>query len=137
MIRLFRLVLFTVVLGVLVLGGLAAFVYSDIRRPNSHSKSDTYIEIPRGSSPSEIAAKLSSASVIRRDWTFRLYLKATGQSRDLKAGEYRFPTPISPQAVIRKLREGEQRLARFTVIEGWTRFDIAEAMSRIPELKLN
>jgi UPF0755 protein len=38
--------------------------------------------------------------------------------------------------VLRKLEEGEQRLARFTVIEGWTRWDIAAALARIPELKL-
>jgi UPF0755 protein len=38
--------------------------------------------------------------------------------------------------VLRKLEEGQQRLARFTVIEGWTRWDIANAMARIPELKL-
>jgi UPF0755 protein len=54
----------------------------------------------------------------------------------LKAGEYRFPSPISPLGVVRKLEEGQQRLARFTIIEGWTRWDVAAAMARIPELKL-
>jgi UPF0755 protein len=54
----------------------------------------------------------------------------------LKAGEYRFASPISPLQVLRKLEEGEERLERFTVIEGWTRWDIAAAMARVPELKL-
>jgi peptidoglycan lytic transglycosylase G len=35
---------------------------------------------------------------------------------------------------LRKLEQGEQRLIRLTVIEGWTRWDIANAIARIPEL---
>src|SRR5207248_11280480 len=47
-----------------------------------------------------------------------------------------FPSPISPLEVLKKLEEGEQHLGRFTVIEGWSRWDIAAAMERITELKL-
>ena len=35
-----------------------------------------------------------------------------------------------------RLREGEQRLIRLTVVEGWTRWDISNAMYKIPELNL-
>ncbi|PYT05439.1 MAG: endolytic transglycosylase MltG, partial [Acidobacteria bacterium] len=34
------------------------------------------------------------------------------------------------------LQEGGQRLSRLTIIEGWTRWDIAALLVRIPELKL-
>jgi UPF0755 protein len=66
----------------------------------------------------------------------RLYIKLTHAGSSLKAGEYRFPSPISPLGVLHKLQEGQQRLSRFTIIEGWTRWDIATAMAHIPELKL-
>jgi UPF0755 protein len=46
------------------------------------------------------------------------------------------PSPITPLGVLKKLEEGEQRLSRFTVIEGWTRWDIADSMSHMPELNL-
>jgi UPF0755 protein len=59
-----------------------------------------------------------------------------GLGPKLKAGEYRFPSPITPLQVLHKLEEGEERLDRFTIIEGWTRWDIANSMARIPELKL-
>jgi UPF0755 protein len=95
-----------------------------------------YIAIPRGSTPAETFARLKSSGVIRRDWTLLLYVRLKGLGPQLKAGEYRFASPISPLQVLRKLEEGEERLDRFTVIEGWTRWDIAEAMARIPELKL-
>jgi peptidoglycan lytic transglycosylase G len=38
--------------------------------------------------------------------------------------------------VLAKLQQGERRLNRFTVIEGWTRWDIARAMTQVPELHL-
>jgi UPF0755 protein len=39
--------------------------------------------------------------------------------------------------VLKKLEEGEQRLGRLTIIEGWTRWDIAAQLARLPELKLH
>ncbi len=117
-------------------GGLAWWGYRDLHAPVSHDKAAQYIEIPRGSSPAEIISKLVAAGVIRHEWPLLIYIKLSGTGAHLKAGEYRFPSPISPLGVLRKLEEGEQRLARFTVIEGWTRWDIAGSMARIPELRL-
>lgn len=125
------LFLFTI-LGV----GFAYWTYRELRVPISHSQADTYIEIPKGSSTTEIVGKLASAGVIRHTWPLLLYIKLYGAGPKLRAGEYRFPSPISPLSVLRKLEEGEQRLSRFTIIEGWTRWDIAASMARIPELKL-
>jgi UPF0755 protein len=65
-----------------------------------------------------------------------LYLKFTSNGSQLKAGDYDFPSPISPLAVFARLRTGEQRLIRLTVVEGWTRWDISNAMFKIPELHL-
>ncbi len=65
-----------------------------------------------------------------------MYMKVSGVGQRFKAGEYDFPSPITPYAVLAKLQIGEQRLIRLTVVEGWTRWDIANAMTRLPELKL-
>ncbi|MCA1631299.1 MAG: endolytic transglycosylase MltG [Acidobacteria bacterium] len=107
-----------------------------MRTPVPHGKATQYLQIPRGSTPAQALAQLQSAGVIRRDWALLLYVRLKGLGPRLKAGEYRFPSPISPLQVLRKLEEGEERLERFTVIEGWTRWDIAAAMARVPELKL-
>jgi UPF0755 protein len=118
-------------------GGVFAFwLARDLRTPVPHGNPTQYVQITRGSTPAETLAQLQSAGVIRRDWTLLLYIRLKGVGSHLKAGEYRFPSPISPLQVLRKLEEGEERLERFTVIEGWTRWDIAAAMARIPELKL-
>ncbi len=134
--KLLRLALLLVFLLIIVAGASGFWAYRELHTPHSHQRAAEYIEIPRGSSPSEIIAKLNSTGVIRREWPLLLYMKWTGAGSRLKAGEYRFQTPISPLEVLAKLEEGEERLKKFTVIEGWTRWDIAEALARIPELKL-
>jgi len=118
-------------------GGFLLWTYRELHARIDHDKADKYIEIPRGLSPSQIISKLASEGIIRREWPLLAYIKWTGAGGRLKAGEYRFPSPISPLEVLKKLEEGEQRLGRFTVIEGWSRWEIAAAMTRLPELGIN
>jgi UPF0755 protein len=117
-------------------GALFFWAYRDLHAPRDHDKAEQYIEIPRGLSPSQIVGKLASEGVIKHEWPLLVYIKWTGAAAHLKAGEYRFPSPISPLEVLKKLEEGEQHLGRFTVIEGWSRWEIAAAMARIAELNL-
>jgi UPF0755 protein len=116
--------------------GLGAWTYSNLHKPITHSKNGQYIEIPKGTSPAAIINKLAAEGVIQHEWPLKLYLKLTGKGATLKAGEYDFPSPISPIAVIAKLQQGQRRLNRITIIEGWTRWDIARAMAQVPEFKL-
>src|SRR5687768_7073848 len=116
--------------------GFSAWLYRDLHAPVAHAKASDYIEISRGSTPDGIAEKLVAEGVLRRKWPLLLYLKTTGKAKTIRAGEYRFPSPISALGVLRKLQEGEQRLSRFTVIEGWTRWDIADSLARVDELQL-
>ncbi|HEV7890848.1 MAG TPA: endolytic transglycosylase MltG [Pyrinomonadaceae bacterium] len=121
---------------VLLSGGLYFWAKQQLVMPIQHSQSNQYVEIERGSTPDEIISKLSDLGVIRRGWLLRLYVRLSGSGSRMKAGEYRFPSPISPLGVLKKLEEGEQRLNRLTIVEGWTRFDIAAQLARLPELKL-
>ncbi|MCA1816023.1 MAG: endolytic transglycosylase MltG, partial [Acidobacteria bacterium] len=134
--RLLRRLLILVILVACACGVFGFWIARDLRTPRQHAAAAVYIEIPRGSTPAEMLARLKSKGVIGREWTLLLYVRLRGLGPKLKAGEYRFPSPITPLQVLRKLEEGEERLDRFTVIEGWTRFDIANAMARIPELKV-
>ena len=126
------------VLALLILAGAAAgaWVYSDLHNPVSHSKNGQYIEIPKGTSPSVIINRLVAEGIIKHEWPLKLYLKATGKGATLKAGEYDFPSPITPLSVVAKLQTGQRRLNRITIPEGWTRWDIAREMVSMPELHL-
>src|SRR5919106_5985050 len=132
-----RLIILIIVVGVLAVAGFGGWVYSDLRKPITHAKTGQYIEIPRGSSPSAIISKLTAEGVLKNEWPLRFYLKTTGAGATLKAGEYDFPSPISPLGVLAKLQQGQRRLNRITIPEGWTRWDIAREMIKLPELHLD
>src|SRR5215831_13240977 len=131
-----RILLAILLLLIAAPAAFALWLYREMRAPVSHAMANEYVEIPKRSTPEAVANKLLNDGVIRRKWPFLLYIKLTGSAKLIKAGEYRFPSPITPLGVLKKLEEGEQRLSRFTVIEGWTRWDIADAMAHMPELNL-
>ena len=114
----------------------AIWIYRDLHAPVAHAKSNDYIEIGRGSTPDGIANRLVAEGVLHHKWPLLLYIKLSGSTKLLKAGEYRFPSPITPLGVLKKLEEGEQRLSRFAVIEGWTRWDIADSLAHVDDLHL-
>jgi UPF0755 protein len=127
-----------VTLAVVLLAGAAsgAWLYKDLHQPIAHYKSGQYIEIPKGASTAYVVRRLASEGIIKHEWPLKLYLKVTGTGSTLKAGEYDFPSPISPLMVLAKMQQGQRRLNRITIIEGWTRWDIARAMTQVPEFHL-
>ncbi len=102
------------------------WLYRELHTPVEHGKANDYIEIPQRSNPESITNKLLSEGIIRRTWPLLFYIKITGSAKLIKAGEYRFPSPITPLGVLKKLEEGEQR----------TRWDIADSLSHVDELHL-
>jgi UPF0755 protein len=131
-----RILLTVVVVILLTTGAASVWVYRDLHTPVQHAKHGHYVDIPRGSSPTIVVNRLADEGIVKHRWPLAIYLKLTGNGAQLKAGEYDFPSPISPLAVYARLREGEQRLIRLTIVEGWTRWDISNAMAKIPELRL-
>src|ERR1700742_3455020 len=134
--KLLKRLFIAVLLMLIVCGGFLIWARRDLETPFPNNLEGQYVEVPRGLSSDEIINRLSDSGVIRRGWLLRLYVHATGSGQQLQAGEYRFPSQISPLGVLKKLQEGEERLSRLTIIEGWTRFDIAQLLAHIPELKL-
>ncbi len=131
-----RLLALVILVLVIAVAGAAFWIYKDLRTPVHHTKTGQYIEIPRGSAPATVVRKLVNEGIIKHEWPAIVYLKLTGNGSRFRAGEYDFPSPVSPISVFAKLQQGEQRLIRLTVVEGWNRWDIANAMAKIPELKL-
>lgn len=124
------------IFGVVVASSLAIYTNALLNRPKNHQRSQDYINIPKGTSTDQVLEQLASVGVIGPTWPLRLYARLSGRGAKIKAGEYRFPTPITPLQVLRKLEEGEQRLSRLTIVEGWTRWDIAAHLAKLPDLQL-
>jgi UPF0755 protein len=131
-----RILILIFVLLVIAFVAVTAWAYADLRRPVFHTKKGQYIEISKGSSSATVVKRLAAEGIIKHEWPLTFYLKLTGKGSNFKAGEYDFPSPITPLGAIARLERGERRLTRLTIVEGWTRWDIAEAMYRIPEFHL-
>ena len=119
-----------IVLLVLALGmALAALAIYRVFRPWAGFSGEVFVDLRRGWGVSEIADQLAGAGVIRSAWPFVLIRLARPGSR-LKAGEYRFDSPLSPWEVYRKIERGEVFYYTVTIPEGHNRFEIAEVVGR-------
>ena len=123
----FLLILF--ILSVTALSGVSYWLYSSLNKPHPHDKANQFILIPKGSNPTEIIDKLSAEGVITSSMPTLIYLRAFGDTGKLKAGEYKFDSPITPLQVIKELEKGEERTIKVTIPEGFTRFDIAKRLA--------
>lgn len=120
---------FLVVLLVLAIAGFLYWIYNSLNTPLAHNKIDQYIQIPKGSSPGEIVAKLAAEGVLSSQVPSKIYLKTFGKSTTMQAGEYQFESPITPLQVFAELKRGKNRTVRLTIPEGFTRFDIAKRIT--------
>ena len=81
---------------------------------------DVQLVIPAGTGVQGIATLLSDAGIIRDPLIFRLAARLYGADKQLKAGEYLFPTHVSIRTAIDILKGGETLVRRVTFPEGLT-----------------
>jgi UPF0755 protein len=92
---------------------------------------EAFVEIPAGSGPAAIGRALVNQGVVIDALTFRVALWRSGVATKLKAGDYRFDLPMTPDAVLAKIVAGEVYLRTVTFPEGLT----VREMSRIFEAR--
>jgi UPF0755 protein len=117
------------ILAILALGGVSYWLYSSLNSPHSHDKTNKFIVIEKGSTPNQIISRLAAEGVLPSELPVQMYLRTFGDAESLKAGEYQFNSPITPLQVLRELEKGEENLVKFTIPEGFTRFDIAKRIA--------
>ena len=87
------------------------------------------ISIHQGMGLSAIVNRLAEAGVVRHPLALKIYLRITGPGESLKAGDYKFDSPISPLNAIGKIQRQEIYAERVTIPEGLDRFEIAELLA--------
>lgn len=126
-----------IVLVVATACGAAAFwMWNELNAPFGHNKRDALVTISRGASTEQIISTLKANGIIREELPLKVYLRLKRDGSVMKAGDYRFPTPVSPIQVLRELEKGGTEHEKITVPEGWTKFEIAKALAAVPSLKL-
>lgn len=76
------------------------------------------IDIPPGSGPKAVAALLAKGGVVADETLLYAHLRLRKLGPKLKAGEYEFIGPLTPDAAIEKLIHGDVKQYHFTVPEG-------------------
>lgn len=121
---------FAVVAIALMLGGLwAMWTY---RGPGPEAKAGevSSVVLRRGAGLNEIASSLERAGVIRSGAIFKAAAQVTGAARELKAGEYEFPSGASMARVLDDIRAGRIVRHQVTIPEGATSEMVIEALNR-------
>lgn len=107
-------------LTLLVLFGLAAVWAIRNFEAVGPLAQDQVLEIPRGSGLSAISKNLEEADVVASAWLFEQGVRAQGEARQMKAGEYLFPAGVSMRGVMEILQGGKVVQYALTLPEGLT-----------------
>lgn len=112
-----------------IIGVFSFWLHSSLHSRVEHKSDENYVVIERGSTPNRIVEVLKGERIIQAPLATRLYLRLINRDVQLQAGDYLFPSPISPMQVIDLLKQGKKRTESLTIPEGWTRFEIAKRIT--------
>ncbi|MDP1737717.1 MAG: endolytic transglycosylase MltG [Caulobacter sp.] len=98
--------------------------------PEARQGEITNVMLRRGAGLNEIAASLERAHVVRSATIFIAAAQVTGAARELKAGEYEFPSGASMSRVLDAIRAGKTVRHQVTIPEGMTSEMVIEILGR-------
>jgi UPF0755 protein len=110
-----------------VVGGFAVY---RLDSPYQGFGTETFVDVPYGTSTGTIAGMLADAGVVRSRWDF-LLARLAGRGRKLQAGEYRFDRAVTPVEVYSRVARGDVFFYELVVPEGSNMFDIAAAAEKL------
>ena len=124
--RRLRTLFLLIILG---MGGFAYWLYTSLYTPVEHNHADQYITIENGTASYRILDILEGHQVLKAPLATKIYLYLFKKDAKLEAGDYLFPSPISPLEVLDQLKDGKKRTKTLTIPEGWTRYEIAKRIA--------
>lgn len=122
---------------VLAIGAAGTFlstfliIHHYTNQPRIHPYATHVITINQGASAGAIYHQLQSYSVLPDSWLMRTWFKFKTSQNTLKAGDYQFPSPITPRQVYEKLVQGDVVKRFVTIPEGLNRFEIVAIIEKL------
>jgi len=132
--RLFQAAAIVALVGVLAAGALAWWGYDRFTRAGPLEE-ETVVQIPRGAGLAQIAEQLRDAGVVEDALVFRIGVRALGEPRALRAGEFAFPAHVSAREAMDIIVSGEIVQHRITVAEGLTTHEALELVREAGKLR--
>lgn len=117
-----------ILLFLFLVTGASSYFYirSQLFVPRSAKETEKIFEIKEGQGVVEIIENLEKEGFIRNKWVTLGYLKYKGTEKNLKAGTFLLKSNLKPVEILDVITSGENALKKLTIIEGWTKKDIAE-----------
>lgn len=106
---------FLLLIGITLI--FAIFVRQDYVTPRKND-GEINVLLPRGIGAVKIIDLLAENNVIAHPFFFKIIAYSTGKSKKIKAGEYLFPSDISPKDVLQMLVSGKVVKHKITIVEG-------------------
>jgi len=101
-----------------------AWFWNQLHQPfGTGEENPFFLVVEPGMTGSEVGRILEESGIIRSRGLFSLYLKVTGTSGRIQAGEYRFEMPLSTIQVADRLVRGQIYYHRVTIPEGLDRIE--------------
>jgi len=132
--RLFKICIALVLFALIAAGSGFGWGYAQFTRPGLGAM-DRDLILAKGQGLRDIAIQLEDAGVISGSLVFGLGVRLGGWSRDLKAGEFRFPAKTSMRGVVRILRQGKTIVRRVTIPEGLSSAMVVALLRRTEGLR--
>lgn len=119
---------------ILLVGGISGYMYvkSALKPVNPDSKKEINVQIPMGSSTSDIASILEDQGIVKDARVFRFYMKFKNES-EFQAGDYTFMPSMTLNEIISSLKKGKmekEAVYTVTIPEGKTIDQIAEIYAK-------
>jgi UPF0755 protein len=126
-------VLTLMVLGLVLLLGVVMWGQKQFREAGPLTE-PVVVEVERGAGLVTIARVLEEAGVIEHPSVFRVGARYTGLDQGLRYGEYEIPPGASMEEILALMNRGSNVFRRFTVPEGWTSWQVVEALNAREDL---
>jgi peptidoglycan lytic transglycosylase G len=127
-----RLIIVVGAVLVAVVAAAALAMARYLESPLTVAEGGMEFEIAPGTSFRAVSDRLGELGVTRHPFLLRAYARWTGQASAVQAGDYLIEAGTTPKALLRKFTSGAVRLYPFTIVEGWNRWELLEALHDHP-----
>ena len=120
-------IIFFSLVAILLIGGVSGFFFT--RYYLSHEGAQVTVEIPKGTTPKQIAEILKSKGVIKSTLVFRAWVKMSGADKLLRSGTFDLNKEISSiKAIWHLVNDSGTPTYKVTILEGWRLEEIADEL---------
>jgi UPF0755 protein len=101
---------------------------ADLDRPAGDPARQLNLEVTPGESADDVIGRLHFEGIVQDTYLLRTYLRYHGMDRGIEAGNYALSGKMTPRQIAGALQSARASELVLTVVEGWRREQIADAL---------